>query len=80
MVDEGILASLNDEHHDDFFIAILRHDFAPVLPFVADYPQRRNNSKKNPCNSLDSAENRHTFALAKTDSTAFATSKVEVRI
>ena len=44
----------------------LRQDFYPALPFVAGPPLRRNNSKKIHCKSLESAENRLTFALAKT--------------
>ena len=44
----------------------LRQDFSPVLPFVAGLPLRRNISKKIHCKSLEPAENRLTFALAKT--------------
>ena len=74
---DGILLILQNKMGK---LICLRQDFSPVLPFVADPPLRRNMSKKIHCKSLEPAENRLTFALAKTGCTAFASSKVEVRI
>ena len=74
---DGILLILQNKMRK---LICLRQDFYPVLPFVAGPPLRRNISKKIHCKSLEPAENRLTFALAKTGCTAFASSKVEVRI
>ena len=49
-----------------FFLPV-RHEFVLQHLFVADPPLRRNNSMKIHRNSLESAENRLTFASSKVE-------------